>query len=332
MVIDQRNGGASVTPTGGQYTLDRWTFDLSQSSKFTCQQNAGSVTPPTGFTNYLGLTSSSAYTVLTGDYLTLKQFIEGLNTADLAWGTASAATVTLSFWVRSSLTGIFGGSLQNSANNRSYPFTYTISASNTWEQKSITIVGDTSGTWLTTNGVGVELNIGLGVGSTYSGTAGSWSGSNFLSATGATSLVGTNGATLYLTGVQLEKGVTATSFDYRPYGTELQLCQRYYEKQSSLGGFNAIGGNVYWGSSTAARVFLNYQWKRATPTITYSGSGTLVIISAAGNLSITNFTGGAQNYSQAWVDLTSSGGTTGQAGFVTDNNSPNAFIAYSSEL
>jgi len=229
MVIDQRNAGASFTPTDQTYSLDRWKCRVSQASKYTVQQNAGSVTPPAGFKNYLGVTSSSAYSIGASDYFAVQQIIEGLNTYDLAWGTASASTITISFWVRSSLTGTFGGSLMNSAEVRSYPFTYTISSSNTWEQKSITIVGDQSGTWLTTNGIGLYVIFGLGVGSTYSGTAGTWAASSTIfSATGATSVVGTNGATFYITGVQLEKGSTATSFDYRPYGTELALCQRYY--------------------------------------------------------------------------------------------------------
>ena len=129
MVIDQRNAGASVS-TVGAYTVDRFWIDASQVSKYTAQQNAGSVTPPAGFTNYLGITSSSAYSVLTGDYFSFQQSIEGFNVADLAWGTASAKTVTLSFWVRSSLTGTFGGSLRNSAANRSYPYTYSISSAN----------------------------------------------------------------------------------------------------------------------------------------------------------------------------------------------------------
>ena len=225
MVIDQRNAGASGTASA--YTVDRWVYSASQSSKGTWQQNAGSVTPPVGFTNYLGFTSSSAYSVTSTDYFGFVQQIEGYNMADLGWGTANAKTVTLSFWVRSSLTGTFGGSLANSALDRNYPFSYTISAANTWEQKSVTIAGDTTGTWLTTNGKGIGVTFGLGVGSTYSGTAGAWSSSLFISATGATSVVGTNGATFYITGVQLEVGSTATSFDYRPYTTELQLCQRY---------------------------------------------------------------------------------------------------------
>jgi hypothetical protein len=228
MVIDQRNAGASVTPANLSYTIDRWKSGLSQTSKFTVQQNAASVTPPAGFSNYLGVTSSSAYSVLTGDYFSIFQNIEGLNTVDLAWGTTSAATVTLSFWVRSSLTGTFGGALKNSAADRSYPFTYTISAANTWEQKSVTIAGDTTGTWLTTNGVGISVIFSLGAGATYSGTAGSWAAANYTSATGATSVVGTNGATFYITGVQLEIGTVATPFEYRNAQQELAMCQRYF--------------------------------------------------------------------------------------------------------
>lgn len=238
MVIDQRNAGASVGTASGAsvYTVDRFAAVYSQTSKFTIQQNAASVTPPVGFTNYLGATSSSAYSVGSTDFFVIRQAIEGLNVADLAWGTANAATVTLSFWVRSSLTGTFGGVIMNSAANRSYPFTYTINSANTWEKETITIAGDTSGTWLTTNGVGMYVQLGLGVGTTYSGTAGAWTGtSNIFSATGATSVVGTSGATFYITGVQLEKGSTATSFDYRPYTTELQLCQRYYASIKPLG-------------------------------------------------------------------------------------------------
>jgi hypothetical protein len=275
MVIDQRNAGASFTPTTTTYygTCDRWAFYVSQNSKLTAQQ---STTVPAGFKNSLIVTSSSAYTVLSGDYFTLSQAIEGLNVSDLDWGTANAKTVTLSFWVRSSLTGTFGGTIQNSAQNRSYPFSYTISSANTWEQKSITIAGDTSGTWLTTNGVGIGLQFGLGVGSSSSGTANAWTGSNVLAPTGATSVVGTNGATFYITGVQLEVGSTATSFDYRPYGTELALCQRYFETSFPVG--NAVPTATKTGSINTTGIaassnrpfwFVPFQTsKRANPTIT----------------------------------------------------------------
>jgi hypothetical protein len=294
MRIDQRNAGASVTPTNGAYTLDRFYAGLTQTSKFTVQRNAASVTPPVGFTNYLGVTSSSAYSVLTGDTFYIAQPIEGLNIADFAWGTANAATVTLSFWVRSSLTGTFGGSLNNSSGTRSYPFTYTISSANTWEKETITIVGDTTGTWLTTNGIGTQVTFSLGTGATFSGTAGAWAGANYASATGATSVVGTNGATFYITGVQLEKGSTATSFDYRPYGTELALCQRYCPAWTATG-LNAAFPFIGQAYGTTSAVFLaaypvqprvaatgittTGTFSATTSTYGYTAAGTLAIFS-----------------------------------------------------
>jgi len=296
MVIDQRNAGASVTPTTATYGLDRWKMSAPVSSKYSFQQNAGSVTPPTGFTNYLGITSLSAYSVGASEPFIAQQYIEGYNVADLGWGTANAKTVTLSFWVRSSLTGTFGGALGNANATRSYPFTYSISVANTWTQISVTIAGDTTGTWNTTNGVGLAVYIGFGVGSTLSGTAGSWAGAEYYSATGATSVVGTNGATFYLTGVQLEKGSTATSFDYRPYGTELALCQRYFSTTYNTG--VAVGTASSPGAAfhvmDAAMSYGALYWAlpvkmRATPTtVSYStnsgASGKFFTNSGAGDI------------------------------------------------
>ena len=264
MTIDQRNAGASFTPTTTNgYSLDRWNTYLSQNSKLTIQQDAGAVTPPVGFTDYLGVTSSSAYSITSTDLFNVLQQIEGYNIADLGWGTANAKTVTLSFWVRSSLTGTFGGCIRNGAGTRSYPFTYTINSANTWEFETITISGDTTGSWLTNNGTGIMVFFGLGVGSTLSGTAGAWAAGNFTSATGTTSVVGTNGATWYVTGVQFEKGTQATSFEYRQYGTELALCQRYYQRTNigavadvSIG--SHVGGNAYWAVTMRAAPTVNF--------------------------------------------------------------------------
>ena len=300
MVIDQRNAGASTTPANGIYTLDRWQGIATQSSKFTAQQNAGAVTPPVGFINYLGITSSSSYSVLTGDTFDIQQAIEGLNVADLAWGTANAKTVTLSFQVYSSLTGTFGGALTNSAANRSYLFSYTVSSANTWTSISVTIAGDTSGTWLTTNGIGIVVRFGLGSGATFSGTSGVWAAGNLVQPNSTVSVVGTNGATFYITGVQLEKGSTATSFDYRPYGTELALCQRYFEKsynQESVPGVAAFTpGFASSVSSSIAPTQANgctfKVFKRVNPTVvTFNAvtgaSGTSYRVSDAASVATT---------------------------------------------
>jgi len=332
--IDQRNAGASVTPFNS-YTLDRFFSLNSQTSKFTVQQ---STTAPSGFTNSVVITSSSAYSVVSGDYFTFSQRIEGFNTADLAWGTADAKTVTLSFWVRSSLTGTFGGSLRNSAGNRSYPFTYSISSANTFEYKTVTIDGDTTGTWLTTNGIGIEVDFSLGAGSTFSGTAGAWAGANYVSATGATSVVGTNGATWFVTGVQLEVGSVATPFERRPFGTELQLCQRYYERWAASGGSGdvafmaqAIGTNIAVGGPFHMKVT-----KRTTsPTITYSSNSNFNFTSAnnsnnqTGSLdsSVVN----ANTFRVLGTSIASSPLVAGNASVIAANTS-SAYIEMSAEL
>ena len=233
MAIDQRNAGASVTPAEGAYTVDRWEAKQTTASKFSVQQSTSS--PPVGFTNYVRCTSLSAFSVGSSDQFGLRQIIEGLNHYDLDWGTSDAKTITISFWVRSSLTGTFGCALYNYAGDRAYPFTYAISSANTWEKKTVTVAGDTSGTWPTTSAVGIVLFFSLGSGSGVSGTAGAWSGSFLASATGATSVVATSGATLDFTGVQLEVGSSATEFEHRPYGIELGLCQRYYQQPIDSG-------------------------------------------------------------------------------------------------
>jgi hypothetical protein len=323
MVIDQRNAGASVTANNGVFGVDRFKISATQSSKGTMQQNAGSVTPPAGFTNYLGLTSSSAFTPASGDLIALLHRVEGFNSADLAWGTASAKTVTLSFWVYSSLTGTFGGGLGNSDGSYTYPFNYTISAANTWEQKTITITGATSGTWTADNSTGINISWSLATGSTYSGTAGAWtSGVNAYNATGATQPFSTNGATFYITGVQLEIGSTATSFDYRPYTTELQLAQRYfctsYVYGTAVGTITGNGAVRRW--TDAGSVFASVQIvypvsMRAAPSVTIYGTaagGTSGQVSGDGR-NVSGAVGGTSStlYSFAYANNVSIGTNEG---------------------
>jgi hypothetical protein len=274
MVIDQRNAGASVTPANLAYTLDRWKTEISASSKFTVQQSS---TAPVGFNNSLLITSSSAYTVGAADYFAVTQPIEGYNIADFGFGTANAKTVTVSFWVRSSVTGTYSAVLVNQNDTRVYPFTYTVNSANTFEYKTVTIAGDITGTWLTTNGAGIRVNFYIGLGTNFQGAVNAWNGGTVYGASGTTNLVSTNGSTFYLTGVQLEKGSTATSFDYRPYGTELQLAQRYYEKlPTGVYGTVAVRTTDWYG---------NIMWqveKRTAPTCTLNG--TINIVGSVGDI------------------------------------------------
>ncbi len=271
MRIDQRNNGASVTPTDGQYALDRWRCGLTAASKFSVQRNAGAVTPPVGFTNYLGVTSLSAYSVGASDTFVIEQPVEGFNTSDLAWGTASAQSVTLSFRVRSSLTGSFGGVILNGAYNRSYAFSFSISAANTWEQKTITIAGDTTGTWLTTNGVGVRVIFSLGSGSNNLIAANTWSSTFGIAPTGSVNVVSTSGATFYVTGVQIEAGSVATPFERKMYTNELALCQRYYVAGIIAPGYLFVVQNG--GTAGEQRMSISEALPiemRAAPTVTYT--------------------------------------------------------------
>jgi hypothetical protein len=337
MRIDQRNAGASVTitTTNPTYTLDRWAAYGSVTSKYTVQQNAASVTLPAGFSYYLGATSSAATSVGSTDYYYLRQAIEGFNSADLGWGTANAKTVTLSFQVYSSLTGTFGGGIRNSANNYCYPFSYTISSANTWTSISVTIAGPTSGTWIgATNGVGMDVNFSLGTGTTYSGTAGAWAVGNFVSATGATSVVGTSGATFYITGVQLEVGSSATGFEYVDYTTQLAMCQRYCYVAKDNGSGNGVLAVGQCFSGTLASVFTNTPVALRIPPSSITTSGSFYIWNASGSATAVSSLSlqAISSYNMVGVNVNvASGLAAGNAGILYCASS-GAQIAYNAEL
>ena len=264
MVIDQRNAGGIVGATNGGYNIDRWLCNSYDSGavtgKFTVQQNSGNAPLAQGFNQCVKITSSAATTVNSNAVYTIKQVIEGNNISDLAWGTSSAKTVTLSFWVYSSLTGTFGGALQNGSSSYNYPYQYTISIANTWTYITVNVAGPTSGTWTTDNGGGLIVTFGLGAGASWTQPANSWTASTAYSANGCVNVVGTSGATFYLTGVQLEKGSVATAFDYRSYGQELALCQRYFQ----LAAKGTMGAN--YGATAAILAWPFPVQMRANPS------------------------------------------------------------------
>lgn len=259
MMIDQRNAGAAVT-TNGAFPVDRWPFGFDAGA----QSAQRSTIAPSGFTNSLGLTISTGASPTASQQSTIRQFIEGVNVADLGFGTASASTITVSFWVRSSVTGTYSGAIMNSAFNRSYVFNYVINSANTWEYKTVTIPGDTTGTWLTDTGVGIRLYFDTGCGSNYNTTANTWAAGTFFRTSGSVTLCATTGATFYITGVQLEVGTQATPFEWRPYGLELAMCQRYYFKNA-----DARYSGYQLGSTDLNQIpFTLPVTMRATPTVT----------------------------------------------------------------
>jgi hypothetical protein len=329
MVIDQRNAGASFTPTSGNYGLDRYRYFVSQASKITAQQSS---TVPTGFSTSFLQTVASAVTPGSSDYFVFQQNIEGYNIADMQFGTASAATFTVSFWVRSSVTGTYSVYLANASVNRTYLANYTVIAANTWEQKTITITGDTTGTWGNTNGGGIMIGWDLGSGSTYNGTANAWQAGQYYRTSSSVNWISTAGATFYITGVQLEKGSTATSFDYRPYGTELQLCQRYFAKLTpySANPYTTWGAGFLW-ATTSCNLYIKYPTTmRASPTLGYSGN---IWVASASNYTISGVNNTYPGLdSTNWQPSGISGATIGHGCVLMSANDASAFVTLSSEL
>ena len=328
--ISQRQGTTGGNPTNGIYWIDRWKAGLSQSAKYGLQQKTS--TPASGFKEYLSIASNSAYTLTTNDHFFIEQCIEGVNAAPLDYGLSTAKTSTLSFWVRSTLTGTFGGAFSNNAGDRSYVFAYTISTANTWEKKSVTIAGDTSGTWLRNNGIGLKVRFNLGVNGTWSATAGSWGAGNKAGNASQVALVGTNNAELLLAGVKLEIGDTATEF-VTSYGDELLRCQRYYYVHAD-GDDKPIGTGTYYNS---AQNYVNLSFPttmRDTPTIVQN-TGT-DYYTAFANSASDNF----DDFDSIWrADLTTAvivnyndtSMTAGSSAMVRTNNA-SAKVAFSAEI
>jgi hypothetical protein len=329
-ILVWQRGTTFNTPADGDYNADRWQYGANQSGKVNIAQSSSA---PSGFSYSALVTSTSSYSVGSTDLFRYTQRIEGFNTADLAFGTASASTVTLSFWVRSSLTGTFGGSLQNNNGDRSYPFTYTISSANTWEYETITIAGDTTGTWVgATNGNGLQLNFSMGAGSSRIGTAGAWAAAGYYGATGQVNLVATNAATWQVTGVQLEAGTTASPFEYRQYGTELLLCMRYFQLMGS--------GGACGTAESATRVSMTYVFPvpmRASATGTLNAANGTLNQPQGGPNTVTStnnffFAGVGGTYTTGgWLvfDVPSNTWTTGR---VIISNGSQGMVQFSAEL
>jgi hypothetical protein len=340
MQIDQRNAGASVAiTTVNQYVVDRFAGQIvgAGTGRFSLQQST--TTPASGFKNSLVATVTTTDSSPSAGYgYAIYQRIEGNNVADLNWGTANAQTVTLSFWVRSSLTGTFGVVLQNSSFSRAYGATYTISSANTWEQKSITISGDTTGTWAVDNTVGLDVAFSLGGGSSRTVSSGwqSNAGSYQTNVTGAINWIGTSGATFYITGVQLEVGTSATPFERRLYNQELANCQRYYFKNKAVD-IDSLFGSGFNESTTVAYGMSYFPVPMRTNPTALEQTGTAsdyrIRTTGATNTTCNGVPALIGASTQiAWVQYPVASGLTAGQGSLPRANTTAAFLAWSAEL
>jgi hypothetical protein len=337
MRIDQRNAGAAVTlpdgAAGFAFPVDRWLASRANVATATAQQSSD-VPTGQGFVNSFVVTNGTASTSGSTAEGYIGHIIEGFNIADLGWGTASAKTVTLSFWVKSSITGTHSGSLFNSAATQAYPFSYSISTANTWEQKTITVAGSTSGTWLTTNGRGLFIAFNNGTGSSYLGTANAWTGSIKYGVTGSVALNSVTGSTWYVTGVQLEVGSTATPFERRMYGTELALCQRYYWKIASGASSTNNIAQAFMLNTTVLLVYLQHPvYMRTGPSLVQTtGTNYYCFERSVDQDFFDSFTiASPTERISILVNSTQVSGTTGISGNCYSNNA-SASLALSAEL
>jgi len=292
MMIDQRNAGAAVTTTtDAAYTIDRWNNRIySGSGRWSVQQVSANLA---GFEYAAKLTVTTTDTPGTYGYA-LNHRIEGYNVADLGFGTSDAQTVTLSFWVKSSITGTYCVSLRNNAATDSYVAEYSISSANTWEKKTITITGPTSGTWIKINDTGAIFEWSLGSQTSKQTTANAWQSGNYVTTSNQTAWIANSGATFYITGVQLEAGSVANSFERVDYGEMLRRCQRYYWKYDYSGsGYGWALSAFRSDTATVKQANIPHPVRmRSTPTVVLtSSSGTVSNIGFNTDNSVASVTG-----------------------------------------
>ena len=332
MIVDQRSNGSSADTTGASYiSCDRFGSAYAAASKFTMQQIASTLA---GFEKALKITSSGTTSASNQHYL-MRYVIEGHDSARLALGTSSAKTFTLSFYVKGSIAGDYSVAFANGSDNRVYATTYNIASADTWERKTITLTGDTSGTWATNNTEGMEIKWDLGSGSDHNvSAANQWLGEDKLKVSGTVNLVATNAATLEFTGVQLEVGSVATDFEHRSFGQELVLCQRYFLHYDSSDAIFARYGLGISTSGTTCPTRIEFPVQmRTVPTLTSAGN--LQISSAAAGYAVTGLTietnTCTKNVGQV-VATVSSGLTAHKPYYLESNNNNSSKVQFSAEL
>ena len=330
MMIDQRNAGASATTNVNAYMTDRFQLQMGSVTNVQTYQQVGDA--PAGFNKSLKITSNSTtQATAAGVLCSPRQKIEGFNTAHLNWGTANAQTVTVSFWVKASVTGTYPVSLTNNGFDRSFVTNYTVSVANTWEYKTVTIAGDTSGTWSIDNSTGINVMFSLDTGSTYQTTADSWQTGNYRGTSSDVHFLANASATWQITGVQLEVGEGASDFEFLPYDVQLQRCQRYYYLHAE-GTSKAISIGALFTSSVAYSGISFPVDLRSEPSIEVVSPTNFKVFAGNG---ASNATGvglwSRSGTTNTFISVTGLARTGGQACMVTTNNAA-CKLAFSAEL
>jgi len=336
MQVWQRGSAATAAVNSSYSTVDRFEFYLSGGGAYTTEKSTGHLAD-TGHDTALKISVTTADTsIASGDYYSFLQKIEAQNLQQLQYGTSSAKEMTLSFWVRATKTGTQTVFLtKNDATSYNFVQEYTINQSDTWEYKTIKIPALTASGITNDNGLGIQLGWILKYGSTYDGTAGSWSTSSIFTTANAVNNMDSTSNTFYLTGVQLEVGDTATPFEHRSYGDELARCQRYFQRFKGLTG-NTISGisNINIRSATSKYGVIHHPVvPRAQPTVGYSSLSHFILYAGASSTTPTDFAfQGTSGGGSTELNIeTPSFGTAGWGGWLRLNSST-GYLDFDMEL
>ena len=331
MDIAQR-GASFVAAANNDMTLDRFLWTNSGTGVVTITQDSASVPDGSEFAQKVDVTTADTSLAATDQY-TIGYFAEGKDTSVIKSGTSSAEAIVLTFYVRSTITGTYHVAFRNSANDRSYPASYTVDVADTWEQKTITLTADVTGTWLDgINTIGMRINFIVAVGSNKEGTANAWQAGSFFSAAGAANGMSSTSNSFHVTQVKLEIGSAATEFQLNPIADELILARRYYERLTSL----AVNEDVspsYNTSTTVAAGILNYQVeKMKAPTISFSGQTDFEVAHAATQTVTTAIAGAKINTNLCKLTATVASGLTAGQGSSIRFVAASDFIEIEAEL
>ena len=340
MLINQRgNSSFSIPSATGTYICDNWIAGAVLGGGAITISNDSSVPTGTGFTNSINCSTTSTRTLGTSEYAVIQTGIEGYRMNDFNFGSASAKTIAISFWVYGSTAATYGGSIMNSGTSRSYPFSYTLNSTFAWEQKTIVIPGDITGTWNNAANLGMRINFLLAGGSNMLGTANTWATNNFYGATGNAGIMGAISRQLAFAGVQVEIGPSASSFDFKGYAQDLADCQRYYyrQKATTISQPFYVPVNAIGAASANAPIRFPVPMRVAPTALEQSGTagnyGVIFLGSITTCSSVPTF-GTATIFGATTVLTVTSGLTGGQAGQLVSSaaSGSNAYLGWSAEM